>query len=165
MDAGPEDQERLMTAYQTAAAQLIRDRPTLVLATGKNDQPWCAPVYFVYMPPGFYFYSSPNARHIQHCLHRNMCAGSIFADGKRWEDIQGIQMSGNVIETVKKSEQLKAIGHYLAKFPFAIQFLSKGKANGLNLAQSVRMYRFTPMETFYTNNRLGFGKRVRVNLL
>ena len=164
MGSGAMHQPTLTKAYQAAAGRLIRDRLTLVLATGKKHQPWCTPVYYVYMSPGFYFYSSRNARHSQHIRNQSTCAAAIFTDGENWEDIQGIQMNGTVIEVDKKTEKIKATAHYLAKFPFAAKFFSNSETNVLNLAKTVEMYLFSPIEAYYTNNRLGFGQRVLVTL-
>jgi uncharacterized protein YhbP (UPF0306 family) len=160
---GEADRDR-HRAYQDAAARLIRERTSLVLATVHDAAPWCAPVYFVYRAPGFYFFSSHRARHIRHIERWDRCAGAIFEDGGQWRDIHGVQMSGTISRVYGKIEQVKATGHYLAKFPFAAAFLSADRSAAVAKPAAVRLYRFDPIEVFCTSNRLEFGKRVRIDL-
>jgi uncharacterized protein YhbP (UPF0306 family) len=149
------------------ACSLINTQRTMVLATEDCSAPWATPVYFVYSEPGFYFFSSPNARHIQQAGPGKAVAAAIFADSNQWEDIQGLQMSGSLREVNKRTEQLRSIARFLFKFPFAKPFLQPEDAKGRgipNVSDRVRLYAFTPKESYYMNNRLGFGKRFPVDL-
>lgn len=154
-------------AWHGQAMALIRTRRTMVLATGAAGDPWAAPVYYVYSTPGFYFFSSPNARHIEQALAAGTAAAAIFHDSDRWEEIQGVQMRGAVKAVRKRSEQLKAGARFLVKFPFAKTFLQTGgqAPNGPpKIGDKVRLYVFIPRAAYYVNNQLGFGRRVALEL-
>lgn len=151
------------------AMALIRKQRTMVLATGTGSEPWAAPVYYVYGAPGFYFFSKPNARHIEQSLAANAAAASIFADSDQWTQIQGLQMNGKIQLVEKLTEQLKIGTRFILKFPFAEPFLRIGK-NGKqpddppNIGDRVKLYAFLPRSIYYVNNQLGFGKRLPVEL-
>jgi uncharacterized protein len=155
-------------AHHRALVQaLIAECRTMVLATCAEQTPWAAPVYYVYHKPGFYFFSSPRARHIQQGLSDCLTAAAIFADSAQWEDIQGIQMAGALQEVTGLAEQAVVVGRFLWKFPFARPFLqsgSKGANEPPKLGDKVRLYIFVPHEIHLTNNRLGFGQRIPVTL-
>lgn len=139
----------------------------MVLATEENNVPWTAPVYYVYLRPNFYFFSSPKARHIRQAAPDKMAAASIFIDSDRWQEIQGLQMNGSVSEVKKRSERMRAAARFLVKFPFARPFLHPDEAEPKatpSVAEKVRLYAFIPTEIHYVNNRLGFGKRFPVSL-
>ncbi|RJQ70836.1 MAG: hypothetical protein C4519_19705 [Desulfobacteraceae bacterium] len=154
-------------SHRIAAQALIRRARTLVLSTSAAGAPWAAPVYYVYVNPGFFFFSSPRARHIEQGISAGTAAAAIFADSERWEEIQGLQMSGTVSAVRKRSEQLKVVARFLLKFPFARPFLESEpsrKQNRPHVGDRVQLYVFVPRETYYLNNRLGFGQRVLVDL-
>lgn len=164
-DAPGSDEEA--AGQRALALALIGDRRTMVLSTRAADNPWAAPVYYVYSAPGFYFYSSPRARHIEQGLSSLRAAAAIFIDSDRWEDIQGVQMAGVIEAVTQLAEQLKIGARFLWKFPFARPFLQSGppEAGGApRVGDKVRLYQFLPHEVYYTNNRLGFGRRIPVTL-
>ena len=149
------------------ALALIRSRRTMVLATGTAATPWATPVYYAYSPRGFYFFSSPDARHIIQALAPGTAAAAIFSDSDQWEEIQGVQMSGSVRVVDQPLEQIEAGARFVAKFPFARTFLRSGGSKGGSapqLGDKVRLYVLTPDEVFYVNNRLGFGLRLPIEL-
>jgi uncharacterized protein YhbP (UPF0306 family) len=155
------------TDRRAQVQDLIGQSRTMVLSTCAAQAPWAAPVYYVYQAPGFCFFSSPKARHIQQGLNNLSTAAAIFADSDRWEEIQGIQMAGVIEEVTRLSEQAVAVGRFLLKFPFARPFLQSGPqevGGPPRLGDKVRLYRFVPHEIHYTNNQLGFGQRVPVTL-
>lgn len=159
------------TDYNTEALTLIRAQRTMVLATAFPGEPWAAPVYYVYHAPGFYFFSSPRSRHIEHGLGAESAAASIFADSERWDEIQGIQMSGTIALIRNYSKQLKIGARFILKFPFAEPFLKTGPKEDHpeageppRVGDRVHLYAFIPKAVYYVNNRLGFGKRVAVAL-
>ncbi len=148
--------------WHNQALDLVRCQRTLVLATSMAKSPWAAAVYYVYVAPGFYFFSSPKARHVQQTGKIGQAAATVYADSDQWENIQGLQMSGHIEEVGKRLEQLNITGHYLVKFPFAAKFLSgdrRSRAEGMNLKDKVRLYAFIPDTVYYMNNRVGFGRR------
>jgi len=152
--------------YSTEAKALIQSQRAMVLATSSGTEPWTAPVYYVHIKPGFYFFSSPKSRHIEEGLAPATVSAAIFADSDQWEKIQGLQMSGTIKSVTKKSEQLKVVARFLLKFPFARPFLQSDRPNKdqPQVGDRVRLYVFEPQQAFYLNNRLGFGRRLPVSL-
>lgn len=165
---GPSDDPLAPEILHRHACTLIHSRRTMVLATQNDQGPWATPVYYVYIEPSFCFFSSPNARHIQQIKPDDLVAAAIFADSDQWQEIQGLQMSGYLREISKRTDQLKSIGRFLARFPFAVPFLRPSKSEPAEaapeVAEKVRIYAFTPQESFYVNNHLAFGKRLPVEL-
>jgi uncharacterized protein len=149
------------------AKALIADQRTLVLSTSVNDSPWTAPVYYVYAAPGFFFFSSPRSRHTTHALQNKSAAAAIFKDSAKWEQIEGLQMSGNLEEVTGKIKTAKITGRFLLKFPFARSFLGDASdeiQTGFNIRNRVCLYAFLPDQVYFTSNRLGFGQRFAVSL-
>jgi uncharacterized protein len=151
--------------HEKLARTLIREQRTMVLGTCSGQAPWTAPVYYVHLESGFYFFSSPNARHIAESP--GAASAAIFADSERWEQIQGLQMSGTIRQVSRTAEKLKAVAHFLLKFPFARPFLQAegSKEDQPHVGDRVQIYVFVPQQAYYLNNRLGFGKRVPVTLI
>jgi uncharacterized protein YhbP (UPF0306 family) len=151
-------------AYRNQALILLRNQKTLVLAVHSSDGPWIAPVYYLYVPRGIYFYSSPRSKHIQALDNCSRVAGAIYADGNQWQDIQGLQMTGTVEQVQSKIQRLNITTRYLAKFPVVGQMLSTDAAQSESLEARVGLYVFWPLEIHCTFNRQGFGRRVPIGL-
>lgn len=158
------------------ALSLVRSQRTMVLATSAGGHhPWAAPVYYVYHRSGFYFFSNPLSRHIKDCID-GQTAAVIFSDGERWEEIQGLQMEGQIKLITKKTTRIQIGARFIMKFPFAEPFLrskSPSKKNSANATTSslpnnvgdrVELFGFFPTLIFYVNNRFGFGNRIAIQL-
>jgi uncharacterized protein len=153
-----------LDAYRNLTLKMLRNEKTLVLAVHDSDGPWVAPVYYVYAPPGIYFYSSPRSKHIQALNACSRAAGSIYVDGSQWQDIQGLQMIGTVELVRNNMRRLNVTARYLAKFPLASQMLMAEARQAESLASRVEFYVFWPLEIHCTYNRQGFGRRVPIKL-
>ena len=146
------------------AIALIERQRTLVLATSDQHTPWAAPVYYVYIAPAFFFFSSPQSTHMKHALNTPVISSTLFSDADQWEQIEGIQMVGRIIPVEKTVERLKVTTRYLKKFPMARSLLNGKGRSGLDVSAKVRLYAFYPRRIFYTNNQLGFGSRMEITL-
>ena len=163
----PKKEHSENAGHLAQAKALIRQQRTMVIAISAADGPWTAPVYYVYYASAFYFFSNPRARHIEQSTPEQSAAVSIFRDSDQWQEIQGLQMSGNISAVAKRSEQLKAGARFLIKFPFARPFLQPGsqhEGEAPALGEKVRMFVFRPRSAYYVNNKLGFGQRVPIDL-
>lgn len=150
--------------WRHRAMALIDHQKTLVLATSDQNIPWAAPVYYIHMAPAFYFFSSPNSKHIKQALNNQINAAALFSDADRWEQIEGIQMVGRIEVVTNKMARLKVTAFFLKKFPMAQDLLAgKGKPN-LDVSTKVRLYAFFPERIFYMNNQMGFGSRIEMKL-
>ena len=143
---------------------LIKRQKTMVLATGMDNLPWAAAVYYIYFSAGFYFFSSPRSLHIQHIKNCTTSAAAIYVDGERLEQLEGVQMSGRVERIDKPLLKLSVAARYLLKFPLAKPYLSGQKTTEPDLRSRVELYVFLPNEIFYMNHQMGFGSRIAVKL-
>lgn len=148
------------------ALELIQNESTLTLATSGKLGPWSAPVYYIYLPGQFYFFSSPQSRHIQQAMKSGTAAASLFCQAKSWQNIRGIQMTGTVQRIRSTTLSLKVIAVYLKRYPFTRDFLPETSPPDLDAFFSrfkARLYAFTPTTGYYTDNRFGFGARRQIH--
>ncbi len=152
--------------WRAAALELIHGESTLTLATHDEQGPWSAPVYYVFLDDRFYFFSSPQSRHIRHIENHGQAAASIFRRADSWQEIRGIQMQGVVERLQSAAMSLKPIAAYLKRFPFTRDFFPDIRSPGLQDFLSrfkARLYFFAPTSVYYTDNRFGFGSRQRLD--
>jgi uncharacterized protein YhbP (UPF0306 family) len=162
---------------RAAALTLIEDSAVMTLAVTTAEGPWAAPVYYAYLAAdvGFYFFSSPESRHIKAALDLGACAAAIFRpahalethslETHAWETICGLQMRGE-LSTAGVIRGTRALAHYLKKFPFSRSLLPQGK-DTIEVFQhhlGVRFYRFSATRIEWTDNRVRFGYRNEVTL-
>ena len=149
-----------------AALDLIQAGSTLTLATADESGPWSAPVYYIYLDSRYYFFSSPQSRHILQTMESGEAAASLFHQADSWQAIRGIQMKGTVNRVHSIGLSIKAIALYLKRFPFTREFFADDQNPDLDAFFSrfkARLYAFTPTEVYYIDNRFGFGARQRIN--
>lgn len=159
------DQNR--TDYKHLALRLIEEQHTMTLATAGAQGPWAAPVYYIFLEGAFYFFSSPDSRHIEESLDGRRASAAIFAHGFSWQNIRGLQMSGAVTAIPPGPAALRIIRAYLEKFPFTRDFFKPSELLDLNAFTNrfrVKLYRFEPDLVYYLDNTIRFGFRERVSL-
>ena len=159
---GPSDQE-----LKKLAADLIEEQSTMTLATAKGDVAWSAPVYYVFFKSCFYFFSDPTSRHVQESLASGQASSSIYANASTWQEIRGIQMSGQMESVSARLGNIEVIRAYLKKFPFTKDFFKPGQALDLEAFSKrfkVKLYRFRPTLAYYLDNSIRFGFREEVLL-
>ncbi len=145
------------------AMDLVQTIKVMTLATGSDQGGWSAPVFFLYRPGGFYFFSSPTSRHIREArVLDGLCGASLFHDTEAINELRGVQMQGHIETMSMTPGALAAAGGYVKKFSIPI--------TGDNVLTAIcgrfraKFYRFVPQEAHYMDNRLGFGSRIRVDL-
>ena len=147
--------------------QLICGESTLTLATCGKEGIWSSPVYYVYREGQFFFFSSPQSRHIRQALKSGQAAASLFSRTNNWESIQGLQMQGVVKQISEPFQTMAVLTNYLKRFPFTREFFPKDwrfdPASFLDHFKA-KLYSFSPSEIFYLDNRYGFGNRQRIQL-
>ena len=149
-----------------AALALIQNESTLTLATAGESGPWSAPVYYVCLNGSFYFFSSPQSRHIQQAIDSGEAAASLFHPGGSWQSIRGIQMAGTVKQVDSMALSIKVIATYLNRFAFVSELFPDNPAPDLAAFFSrfrARLYAFSPTVVYYIDNRFGFGARQRID--
>jgi uncharacterized protein YhbP (UPF0306 family) len=149
-----------------AALALIQDESTLTLATTGESGPWSTPVYYVFLDSRFYFFSSPQSRHIRQTMASGEAAASLFHQADSWQAIRGIQMTGMVERIRSAAVALSAIALYLKRFPFTREFFAENPRPDLDaffLRFKARLYAFRPTAVYYIDNRFGLGTRQRID--
>ena len=149
------------------AVNLVTGESTMALATAREDEPWTAPVYFVFRRAAFYFFSDPESRHVREALASGRASATVYPFVSTWQEIRGVQMSGSVERVSPGLEAVQAVRAYVGKFPFTREFFSPGDAldlEGFTKRFKVRLYAFLPKLVFYSDNRIRFGFREEVRL-
>lgn len=149
-----------------AALALSQNESTLTLATADESGPWSAPVYYVCHRGRFYFFSSPQSRHIRQATDSGKAAASLFQAADSWQAIRGLQMVGALKRVQSMALSIKVIAIYLNRFAFVGDFFPDHPAPDLAAFFSrfkARLYAFTPTSVYYIDNRFGFGSRQRID--
>jgi len=150
-----------------AAVEMIRGESTLTLATAGEKGIWSAPVYYVFLDGGFFFFSSPRSRHIRQALKSGQAAASLFLRTDTWQTMQGLQMQGAVKPIRSLSLSLEIITAYLKRYPFTRDFFPKNTRPDPKAFLDrfkAKLYGFSPTEVYYMDNRYGFGNRQKIHL-
>ena len=150
---------------QKDALDLIRSESVLTLATSDDTGPWAAPVYFVCLENGFYFFSSPQSLHIQQAIKSGVASASLFCRADSWQAIRGLQMKGRMDRVSDPSLSLKVISDYLKRFPFTRDFFPaiwRYDSKAFFDRFKVKLFVFVPTEVYYVDNSYGFGNRQKI---
>ena len=128
----------------------INQHHVLTLAISHDNIPWCASIFYCYLPERnlFVFTSEPDTRHIQDflaCGH-NQVAGTIDLETKVTGKIRGIQLQGTM-SLLTGGELKLAKRKYIECFPIA-RFAK------------LHLWGVKPSLLKLTDNRLGFGKKL-----
>ena len=149
----------------TRAKKLIQKNQAMTLSTALNNQAWAAPVFYVNSGDSFYFFSSPNARHIIEALASGQAACTIYEEGASWQNLMGLQMSGKVLNVPAGVEASKAFFAYIKKFPLVKTFFSDIKDIGFNDFSTrlhTKLYCFIPESVLFMDNSVHFGFRTEI---
>jgi uncharacterized protein YhbP (UPF0306 family) len=150
------------------AIDLISKQSTMTLATAAQENTtWAAPVYYVFYDSAFYFFSNPQSLHIQQAATNDAVSAAIHTCADTWQEIQGMQMSGNIRNVRPGITDIHLIKAYLKKFPFTKELFEPGQVQDLAAFTErfkVKFYRFEPDKVFYLDNRIRFGFRAEVKL-
>lgn len=137
-----------------AVETLAFSQKVMTLAVALHQGAWSSPVYYIYRHRAFYFFSSPDARHIRESKNKNGRAGaSIFADAAAFHDIRGIQMEGIIQAAGKRAAPVA--GAYLKRFDIlhdgmdALAFIRK--------QYRAVFYRFVPRKLIFMDNAVSMG--------
>ncbi|MBF0241918.1 MAG: pyridoxamine 5'-phosphate oxidase family protein [Desulfamplus sp.] len=149
-------------------AQLLDNLKVMTIATPWENGVWSAPLYYLYKNRAFWFFSSPDSRHITGAkLSSDMAvAASIFMDDPNFSNIKGVQMRGKIELTanIDKIDVLSAVSSYIKKF--SIPFNGSNMVEALSfISQKYRakFYRFIPTEVIYMDNTIAIGFKQRVS--
>jgi uncharacterized protein YhbP (UPF0306 family) len=132
----------------TAVIEFIKNHHVLTLATCVNSTPYCSNMFYALLEKEFclVFTSDKNTRHISEVSQNPVVAGSIVLETEIIGKIQGLQFCGTMIEASGKLKT-KAITTYLKRFPYAA-------------LAGTPIWIVEITYTKFTDNRLGFGKKL-----
>jgi uncharacterized protein YhbP (UPF0306 family) len=123
---------------------------TMALATGLNQSPHVAPVFFVADSEyKLYFFSGRDCQHSRDLEVNATSAVAIYPETNDWRVIRGLQMRGQAWNILPGAEWSYAWGLYQEKFSFVRDLTRIVKDNML--------YVFTPEWIRLVDNREGFG--------
>ncbi|BDG59092.1 pyridoxamine 5'-phosphate oxidase family protein [Caldinitratiruptor microaerophilus] len=149
-----------MVDVRALALDLLARRRVLILSTADREGPWAAPVFFAADGFRLYFVSDPATRHGRAIGGGATVAGAVTADFERWQDIEGLQLEGFAAPVGSAEHEARARAVYLARFPFAAEFLSPGGPLYERAGRKVAWYALDVRRLWLTDNRLGFGTRL-----
>lgn len=114
----------------------------------KEDDLWCATAFYLYDPHRvvFYLLSEEHTRHAQMSGDRARIAGTINGQPKTVALIRGVQFTGE-IRRLGEEESAEPRTRYNRRFPVA-------------RAMSAPMWEICLNEIKFTDNTLGFGKKL-----
>jgi uncharacterized protein len=138
---------------------LISHARVMVLATAKENSPWSAPVYYLFTDKKFYFFSSPDSRHIQDGKNQ-ACSASIFRTHDMVENLEGLQMGGRILEPGSKRQAAAAALAYARQFGISVS--GTDIPGFFETAFHARLYMFEPDLVYHMDNCKGFGFRERM---
>ncbi len=131
----------------------IREHHILNLAVVRDNIPWCATCYYVYLEEHnlFAFTSDDETRHIRDMVEGGnfRAAGTIALETKIVGKIRGLQFSGTM-EKLNGELLDKARAAYYRKFPVA-------------RLMTLHLWGLRPDILKMTDNRLGFGTKLLWN--
>lgn len=139
----------------------------MTLATTSERGVWAAPVYYVYLDSCFYFFSDPESRHVRDALMSGQAACAISAFSASWRDIRGIQMKGRIKPVSGGWQAVNVFRAYIQKYSFVSEFFDSGQDMDPEMFLDrfrVKLYQFTPDETYYLDNSIRFGFREAITL-
>ena len=128
--------------------EFIKSHHLLTLATSKDNIPYCCNVFYVYDEGNNHliFSSDAKTKHAQDFIANSKVSGSISLETKDVDEIQGVQLLGEI--KILKGKDLKvACKQYLKAYPYA---------------KKMKLYLWEMKFTFIkmTHNKLGFGKKL-----
>jgi len=128
--------------------EFIESHHLLSLCTCRDNEPWSASCFYAFDKKNFKFIisSDKKTKHLQNLLKNPKFSATIALETKEIGKIQGVQISG-----VFKQATLSEKALYLKNYPFA-------------LALNPTLWSLHVKQIKYTDNRLGFGKKLEFEL-
>lgn len=128
--------------------KFLKKHHVLTIATSVDNKPWCASCFYVFLEKenALVFTSDLTTRHGREFLMNTLVAGTVALETMITGMIRGVQFEGTVAEPGPDLEDITR-NAYLKKFPVAML-----------METHLWILRLTHIK--YTDNRLGFGKKL-----
>ncbi len=147
------------TAVRTEALTYLQNHQVMTLATVGAEGVWATAVFYVNDGFDLYFLSAGHTRHGRNMGDRATIAAAIQEDYRDWQEIQGIQLEGEVV-LVGGEERATAVTLYTQKYPF----IGQADPDIQAALAKVNWYRLRPKRLYFIDNSKGLGHRVEVDL-
>jgi uncharacterized protein YhbP (UPF0306 family) len=141
------------------ALAYLATHQVMTLATTGPLGVWAAAVFYVNDGFDLIFLSAGHTRHAQNMTAVPRIAATIQEDYRDWEQIQGIQLEGEVALLTDVSRET-AVARYLNKYPFLAQADPKMQA----ALSKVNWYLLKPDRLYFVDNGMGLGHRDEIDL-
>jgi uncharacterized protein YhbP (UPF0306 family) len=127
--------------------QFINEHHVMSLATATDISLDICSVFYAYdeKSNSFVFASDKDTKHIQNIQHNPMVSANILLETKEIGKIQGLQIHAKCFKVSQNN--LKKL--YFLKYPYA-------------LAMNPTLYKLDIKDFKYTDNRLGFSKKIKL---
>ncbi|MFI3316006.1 MAG: pyridoxamine 5'-phosphate oxidase family protein [Rikenellaceae bacterium] len=124
--------------------KFIKRHHVLTLATSQGNAPYCANAFYAYDTTRnrLIFTSDASTKHGEQMIANNTVAASIVWETKLVGRIQGLQLTGSTTAADPKDREC-----YIKRFPYTA------------LAE-LHLWAIEPQMIKYTDNTLGFGKKL-----
>jgi uncharacterized protein YhbP (UPF0306 family) len=139
-----------MRDMESTISNFIGRQKLMTLATVEDSEPYCASLFYAFLPDEkiLVFKSNEESIHIRQARKNSLVAGTINLASANILKLQGIQFSGVFMELSSPEIFQLASARYMQKFPFA-GIIKKADFWAISLNQ-IKM----------TDNSLGFGKKL-----
>lgn len=126
----------------------LKEHHVLNLATCRDNCPYCSNCFYAFDDDNFRFViaSDTKTRHLSEAIENPNVSGSIYLETKEIGKIQGLQFTAILKEADKTEKKL-----YYKSFPYA-------------LAMQPQLWTLHVKYIKFTDNKLGFGKKLEYNL-
>ncbi|OED42173.1 hypothetical protein AB833_07670 [Chromatiales bacterium (ex Bugula neritina AB1)] len=142
------------------ALDYIQSHHVLCLAsTDTQQQPWVAPVYYIFSGGRFLFLSAAHTQHGRNMAANTKVAASIQEDYSGWTEIKGIQTAG-IVRMVPTEQKEKVVQQYAEKFPIIGSDAPPEIANALD---KIGWYQLIPESLYFIDNSKGLGHRSQLD--
>ncbi len=141
------------------ALRYLREHQVMTLATMGPLGLWAAAVFYVSDGFDLYFLSAGHTRHSQNIAANPQVAATIQEDYADWQDIQGIQLEGQVVELTGEAREV-AVARYKARYPF----VATAESEIASALARVNWYRLRPERLYFIDNSKGLGHRDEIVL-
>lgn len=134
----------------------------MTLATGGDEGPWAAAVFYVHEGCALYFLSAAGSRHCRNIAQSPRVSITIQEDYSDWREIKGVQLEG-IAARLSGAEEERVRELYGAKFPF-LRSLAETPAAIVKAMAKVSWYRVAPERAYFIDNSVAFGHRDEIDL-
>jgi len=134
----------------------------MTLATGGDQGPWAAAVFYVHEGWALYFLSAQSSRHCRNIAQSPRVSATIQEDYADWREIKGVQLEG-IATRLTGDEEKRIRDLYAAKYPF-LRSPAETPAAIANAMAKVSWYRVAPERAYFIDNSVAFGHREEIDL-